>query len=110
MTQRRDILRTCCQRIDELEVHAAFECPGGPQPGAHLQNGFWTHRWIGHRLFPSLWSNAAGERRPTGTDIHPDKKPALWAVRSSGLLDAGAGTACLSLSPSPLGFGSATLG
>src|SRR5262245_42581391 len=36
-------------------------------------------------------SNAAGERRPTGTDIHPDKKPALWAVRSSGLLDAGAG-------------------
>jgi hypothetical protein len=32
LTRRCDILRAFCQRIEKLEVHAAFECPGGPQP------------------------------------------------------------------------------
>jgi hypothetical protein len=26
-----------------------------PRP-PHLNNGFWSHRWIGHRCFPFLWS------------------------------------------------------
>src|SRR5712692_4047768 len=37
---------------------------------------------------PSLsWrDNAAGERWPTGTDTRISEEPALWAIRSTGLL------------------------
>jgi hypothetical protein len=31
--------------------------------------------------------NAPGERRPTGTESRMETEPALWAVRSTGLLD-----------------------
>src|SRR5262245_49164604 len=34
-------------------------------------------------------SNAPGERRPTGTELRMGTEPALWAVRSTGLLGAG---------------------
>ena len=36
--------------------------------------------------------NAPGELRPTGTEPGTAKKPALWAVSSSGLLGAGVST------------------
>jgi hypothetical protein len=47
-------------------------------------------------------THAAGERRPTGTDTRSTPEPALWAVRSSGLLDAGAVYSLLLPCPCPL--------
>src|SRR5262249_23182436 len=42
------------------------------------------------KLATSCRKNAPGERRPTGTKSRTTTKPALWAVRSTGLLGASA--------------------
>ena len=48
----------------------------------------------------ALAPNAPGERRPTGTEPRMNTEPTLWAVRSTGWLDAGsAGASAWTTSP-----------
>ena len=43
---------------------------------------------VRHAVLLSSLANAAGERRPTGTERRMSTEPALWAVRSTGWLGA----------------------
>jgi hypothetical protein len=51
LTQASCIARFCRELIKHVQFHSAFEHPGGPKAGAHLNNGFGSDRRCRHGIF-----------------------------------------------------------